>query len=440
MSSPPHESYIRRCTTLILVTTRTPPLLLDMIIDPSRRSPRVPPEVSDHIIRYLDPRGDRQTLLRCALVSQGWLPTSRYLLSSNVGYLAAHQAYLFVTRVVLTSLSVSLPPFRTLFLEEDSNLQEHSPSLAPLLACMAGRVPALETVALAGIAWSCATAQQAIISLPTFTALTKFELRRCNSPAFSLLRRTMEAIPNLRDLVVIDTHFPISPIDVIPAPHRGPRPALHSLSVWTSAGKEDCQDVLLHYIASTPSCTTLEELIFRRDDSVESTPGLCTTLRVSALAKLMAVVRKLTIHVPSHLALPSLLSLSNMENLTIEVDTGTTASLLAIARRLARGNSPRLRHAELRLPASAVTSASRAALDELAALISDARFPAVESVSLQLLIDSHPEEKSVWMERAAGRMLWKTVPEISTRVLPLGVAGQATMAVEIHTDNQEEPL
>ncbi|KAH9940050.1 uncharacterized protein BXZ73DRAFT_99044 [Epithele typhae] len=80
-----------------------------MAIDPSRQSPRVPPEISDEIIRHLDPDTSRKTLLQCTLVSHTWQAASKYALCAEPGFLTLEKAYIFVTQFFPT-IPPTLPP------------------------------------------------------------------------------------------------------------------------------------------------------------------------------------------------------------------------------------------------------------------------------------------------------------------------------------------
>ncbi|KAH9940055.1 uncharacterized protein BXZ73DRAFT_99052 [Epithele typhae] len=192
-----------------------------MAIDPSRQSPRVPPEISDEIIKHLDPTVDRKTLLQCALVSHTWQAASKYVLSAEPGFLTLENAYIFVARF----------------------------------------------------------------------------------------------------------------------------------------------------------CSTLDPTL---------PPSLFANLRTVALRRLMMVVDDLSLEAAYFLDQPSISNLPRVTRLTILATKGTTANLLAVARRLVQGSSPRLHDIEFYWDAEALTSASPAALGELGELTSCAPFSAMKTATFFL--------------------------------------------------------
>ncbi|KAH9914402.1 uncharacterized protein BXZ73DRAFT_106648 [Epithele typhae] len=388
---------------------------------PTQSSPRLPPEIWDMIIRCLSPYLDATTLLHCVLVSHGWLPASRDVLrQSTCQTLKIKEANVLFASDAPTSPPASSLRLKVLSVAVDSEGESRSSSWNTLLACMAKRVPTLRIFHMSGLAFdSRIQAQHAAACLSAFTHLTTLELSDSKFPSFTLFRRTLAALPRLSSLTTKDVSFPIYPVDTTAILRPSSRPLLQHLKI--QGAESDCGHILLHYLASTPSCTSLRTFDFHLFDPPTSSP-FALVLRTAALSKLLPFVKNLYFGHPSH-ADPSFLSsllssLRNMEDVSLDFPAATTETLLAIADGIVRANSTHLCRIGLSLPLVALTSASGADIAKLAALTSGAAFECVERAYFYLRTENPESEEDVVMEPEAADALGTHVAEIVASAWP----------------------
>ncbi|KAH9940199.1 uncharacterized protein BXZ73DRAFT_99195 [Epithele typhae] len=354
-------------------------------IDPTRPPPRVPPEISDNILRCLNPSPykDRKTLLHCMLVSHNWLPASRYVLCSDPYIPSLEQAHLFLTRVVQVA-PLSTAPLRRLSIDV-LDTKGHSPSLGAVLASLAIHAPNLEDLKLHHITSETSTIPpRSLLSISNLTKLVRLELCQCTFRSFSILRRTLAALPHLRDLATRRVKFPISPNDTMVKSYTSPRPDLLSVSLLNTSSKRerDHLDVLLHFLANTSSCASLNELTVKRGWAYGPTSSL---FRASLARLLLAVdVFEFDDESDPREALSFLSSLRNVRKLSLRFFHATAGTVLEIVHGLVQGNSPNLVDFTLTVPLDALTLATETDLIELANLTSRRPFSTVKNARIRL--------------------------------------------------------
>lgn len=232
--------------------------------------PRLPPEVTDKIIENVD----WEDLPRCALVCTQWLPASRYQLfcDMRVG-LPSNYERLVANVLHSERMNEQLSFVRNLLIwyrrKPEHAVQEHkSDPRVSFFHIFVGHLPNLTVLVLRHLDWDrCPPHPSMPLSILFFASISIVELRDCNFPSFSLLRRTLTALPSLASLTMDQGSWP-QPSETLlgyPLTHgatRLSRPKLHTLYLYWNPGPADrCRaKQFLCWLAMTATPSTIRKL------------------------------------------------------------------------------------------------------------------------------------------------------------------------------------
>ena len=227
--------------------------------------PRLPPELTDKIIREVN---HRATLVTCSLVCRSWLPASRYALFRNVQVWNAASYDLFVSRVLF---SESMRPYLSyvyeMNLQNGRGLNGRPEPWLSFFQLFTGHLPNLISLSVWRTNWEDLSPHpNTPLLLSALTSIQVLILHACHFPSFGYLRRTLSALPSLRDLTVSMCTWPgpSSQNHLMQTALKSDRPKLTALNLlWDPYPPDRLRaQQLVSWLASSATSSTLRTLDF----------------------------------------------------------------------------------------------------------------------------------------------------------------------------------